>query len=47
MDLFSKNSDLPDRIKRNAPLNPVDVATGYIGEDKGYTDYPALDNKRR
>ena len=39
---FLANPDLPDRFRRGAPLNPADMATYYAGEEKGYTDYPAL-----
>jgi N-ethylmaleimide reductase len=39
---FLANPDLPIRFKRNAPLNTPDPATFYSGEEKGYTDYPAL-----
>lgn len=40
--LFLANPDLPERFKRNAPLNAPDIATFYAGEEKGYIDYPAL-----
>jgi len=40
--LFLSNPDLPERFLRGAPLNPADMATYYDGEEKGYTDYPAL-----
>jgi len=39
---FLANPDLPERYRRNAPLNTADQATFYSGEAKGYTDYPAL-----
>lgn len=39
---YLANPDLPERFERNAPLNPEDISTFYAGEDKGYTDYPAL-----
>jgi N-ethylmaleimide reductase len=39
---FLANPDLPIRYAQNAPLNKPDQATFYAGEDKGYTDYPAL-----
>jgi N-ethylmaleimide reductase len=39
---FLANPDLPERYLRNAPLNSPDPATFYAGEEKGYTDYPAL-----
>jgi N-ethylmaleimide reductase len=40
--LFLANPDLPERFKRNAPLNRPDLATFYAGEERGYTDYPTL-----
>ena len=39
---FLANPDLPERFRRNAPLNAPDYATFYTGEEKGYTDYPLL-----
>ncbi len=42
--LFLANPDLPERFRRNSPLNREDVATFYTGEEKGYTDYPPLGN---
>lgn len=39
---FLANPDLPYRFGRKAKLNTPDQATFYAGEDKGYTDYPAL-----
>src|SRR5215216_2218200 len=39
---FLANPDLPTRYLRDAPLNAPDQATFYAGEEKGYTDYPAL-----
>jgi N-ethylmaleimide reductase len=39
---FIANPDLPERLRRNAPLNEPDKATFYGGGAKGYTDYPAL-----
>ena len=39
---FLANPDLPYRFGRKAALNAPDQATFYAGEDKGYTDYPAL-----
>ena len=39
---FLANPDLPARYRRDAPLNPPDVATFYGGDERGYTDYPAL-----
>jgi N-ethylmaleimide reductase len=39
---FLANPDLPQRYWISAPLNLPDQATFYTGEDKGFTDYPAL-----
>jgi N-ethylmaleimide reductase len=39
---FLANPDLPERIRRGAPLNLPDPSTFYGGTEKGYTDYPAL-----
>jgi N-ethylmaleimide reductase len=39
---FIANPDLPKRIKTNVPLNPYNRETFYGGDEKGYTDYPAL-----
>ncbi len=41
---FLANPDLPYRFGIKATLNAPDQATFYAGEDKGYTDYPALAN---
>jgi len=40
--LFLANPDLPERFRKNAPLNQADVATYYNGEEKGYIDYRKL-----
>lgn len=40
--LFIANPDLPDRFKRNAPLNVADPTTFFGGSSAGYTDYPQL-----
>jgi N-ethylmaleimide reductase len=37
---FLANPDLPDRLRRDLPLNPYDRNTFYYGGEKGYTDYP-------
>jgi len=42
---FLANPDLPERFLRNAPLNSPDISTWYVGEEKGYTDYPTLNSK--
>ena len=39
---FLANPDLPERYRIKAPLNVPDQATFYAGDDKGFTDYPAL-----
>ena len=40
--LFIANPDLVERFARHAPLNAWDTATFYVGGEKGYVDYPAL-----
>ena len=40
--LFLANPDLPDRFRKNAPLNQGDPSTFYTGEEQGYTDYSPL-----
>lgn len=42
---FISNPDLPERIRRSAPLSPYDRATFYGGDTKGYTDYLPLNEK--
>lgn len=37
---FIANPDLPERLRRNAPLNSPDQSTFYAPGPKGYTDYP-------
>ena len=39
---FISNPDLPARLAQNAPLAPVQAASIYVGEERGYTDYPPL-----
>jgi N-ethylmaleimide reductase len=41
---FLANPDLPERFKRDAPLNDPDRATFYSPGQTGYTDYPRLAN---
>jgi len=41
---FIANPDLVERLKRNAPLNEPDRDTFYGGGEKGYTDYPTLED---
>jgi N-ethylmaleimide reductase len=40
--LFIANPDLVQRFKTDAELNAPDQGTFYGGNEKGYTDYPAL-----
>lgn len=40
--LFISNPDLPERIRKDAPLNSYNRATFYGGGAEGYTDYPRL-----
>jgi N-ethylmaleimide reductase len=44
--LFIANPDLPERFKRNAPLNPPDRSSFYGGTAKGYIDYPTLEENK-
>jgi N-ethylmaleimide reductase len=44
--LFISNPDLVERFRLDAPLNPWDVRTFYVGDDHGYTDYPTLAEQR-
>jgi len=39
---FLANPDLPARFATGAALNAPDFTTLYGGDEKGYTDYPAL-----
>lgn len=39
---FLATPDLPERFAQDAPLNEPDKATFYMGEEKGYIDYPTL-----
>jgi N-ethylmaleimide reductase len=36
------NPDLVERFRRGAPLNQPDYERLYVGEERGYTDYPFL-----
>jgi len=40
---FIANPDLPARLKQGAPLAEADPDTFYGGDEKGYTDYPTLE----
>jgi N-ethylmaleimide reductase len=37
---FIANPDLPERLRRNAPLNAANPKTFYSAGPEGYTDYP-------
>ncbi|MDH4982656.1 alkene reductase [Hyphomicrobium sp. D-2] len=39
---FISNPDLVERLRSGAPLAEADPNTFYAGEERGYTDYPAL-----
>ena len=39
---FLANPDLPERFRRDAPLNTPDETTFYTPGEAGYTDYPFL-----
>ncbi|MFC2991373.1 alkene reductase [Halomonas tibetensis] len=41
---FIANPDLPERFRVGAALTEPDHSTFYGGDEKGYTDYPFLDN---
>lgn len=42
--LFIANPDLVERHAVDGPLNALDFGTLYGGNEKGYTDYPALES---
>ncbi len=42
--LYIANPDLVQRFRTDADLNNPDPDTFYGGDEKGYTDYPALDS---
>jgi N-ethylmaleimide reductase len=42
---FIANPDLPLRYANNSALNDWDASTFYGGDEKGYTDYPFLNNR--
>ena len=43
--LYIANPDLAERLKSGAALNPYNRATFYGGAEKGYTDYPFLNQE--
>ena len=44
---FIANPDLPERFRQNATLNEWDDSTFYGGDERGYTDYPTLEELER
>jgi N-ethylmaleimide reductase len=40
---FSSNPDLPERLRRNAPLTPYVRDAFWGGDERYYTDFPFLD----
>lgn len=42
---FLANPDLPRRFAAGAPLNPHHRETFFGGDEKGYVDYPAFENR--
>ena len=44
--LYIANPDLVERFARGASLTEPDQATFYGGDEKGYTDYPYMDNEK-
>ena len=42
---FSANPDLPDRLRRNLPLNPYDRDSFWGGDHRGYTDFAAYEDE--
>ncbi|MEU5314719.1 alkene reductase [Streptomyces sp. NPDC021562] len=41
--LFLANPDLPARLAQGGPFNTPDPTTFYGGDEKGFTDYPTLE----
>lgn len=42
--IYIANPDLPERLEKGAALNEPDQATFYGGDERGYTDYPFLED---
>ena len=42
---FLANPDLTERWRRNAPLNAPQFDLFYTGEERGYVDYPTLEQQ--
>jgi N-ethylmaleimide reductase len=45
--LYIANPDLVERFAQSASLNEPDQSTFYGGDEKGYTDYPTLEESRK
>ncbi|MDF1584618.1 MAG: alkene reductase [Methyloprofundus sp.] len=43
---FIANPDLPRRFKRAHKLNTADQSTFYGGDERGYTDYPSMEDEK-
>jgi N-ethylmaleimide reductase len=41
--LFLANPDLVEHFANDAPLNEPDPSTFYGGDERGYIDYPTLE----
>ncbi len=44
---YISNPDLVERLRQDAPLNAWDQSTFYGGGEKGYTDYPTLEQAKQ
>ncbi len=44
---YISNPDLVERLRQDAPLNAWDQSTFYGGGEKGYTDYPTLQQAKQ
>jgi N-ethylmaleimide reductase len=44
---FLANPDLPERFRRDAELNAADKSTFYTPGERGYTDYPTLEQDQQ
>ncbi|WP_406636039.1 alkene reductase [Amycolatopsis sp. WGS_07] len=45
--LFVSNPDLVERLRAGGPFTPADPRTFYLGDHRGYVDYPTLAPDRR
>ncbi len=44
---FIANPDLVERFQKDAPLNEADSSTFYGGDERGYLDYPTLEEAEK